>query len=228
MVDGGKRRFLILVVLVIVLMGVGFLLKPDLHPLMSWLRALPLLYSACAFVLIYIGLSFFFLLAKDMLWIVGAMIFGVAGSTVLICISEYANACILFCFSRKLGRAYVERSLRGRFGTFDATLGKSNFFWLLLLRATPVIPYRFLDMGCGLTAIPFLRYMTAVVLGTPIKTFWMQYILFQVGEGLYHNPSVLVGFFLQHTQFLFINFLYLFIIVLVAIGISRKGKRHAC
>jgi uncharacterized membrane protein YdjX (TVP38/TMEM64 family) len=225
--DRSKNRFLILIFVICALSLAGFWLKPDLKPAISWLRSIPVLYSVPAFLVIYVGLSFFFLLAKDLLWIVGAVLFDVVGSTVLICIGEYINACILFNLSRFMGRGYVEQSLKGKLGAFDSSLGKCNFFWLFLLRATPVIPYRFLDIGAGLTAIPFSRYMLAVVFGTPIKTFWIQYILRKVGEGLYQNPSVLVQLFLQNKQLLLVNFVYLLLMIFVAVGISQKGRRHA-
>lgn len=226
--DRSKNRFLILIFFILVFSLAGFLLKPDLKPVISWLRSIPVIYSAPAFLVIYVGLSFFFLLAKDLLWIVGAALFDVLGSTVLICIAEYINAFILFHLSRFMGRGYVEQSLKGKLSAFDQSLGACSFFWLFLLRATPVIPYRFLDIGAGLSGIPFSRYMLAVVLGTPIKTFWMQFILYKVGEGLYRDPFILVQLFLHNKQLLLINLLYFFLIGLVAVGISQKGRRHAC
>ncbi|HNX81130.1 MAG TPA: VTT domain-containing protein [Candidatus Omnitrophota bacterium] len=225
--DRSKNRFLLFILLIVVLWLTGFWFKPDLKPVVSWLRSVPAVYSVPAFLVVYVGSSFFFLLAKDLLWIVGAVLFDVAGSTVLICIGEYINAAILFNLSRFMGRGYVAGSLQGRYSAFDRSLSSCNFFWLFLVRATPVIPYRFLDLGVGLTGIPFPRYMLAVVLGTPLKTFWMQYILYKVGEGFYQDPGIFVKIFLQNKQLLLINFLYFLLMILVAVGISQKGRRHA-
>lgn len=70
-----------------------------------------------------------------------------------------------FFISRRLGRAVVERRLRGRFQSLDAALATRGFWTVLLFRLVPIVPYEALNYAAGLSRIRFHHYWTATILG---------------------------------------------------------------
>ena len=91
-----------------------------------------------------------------------------------------------------------------------------------MFRAAPLIPYRFLDLAAGLTAMPFRRYIIAVSLGTPFKMFWIQYIIYAVGTSVLSDPQVLMNYFLNNKPLLIFSFIYIILVAMVLYKISKK------
>ncbi len=198
-------------------------LPVDIQALQRSLSAFPLAISAVLYVILYVIITFFIFFSKDLFWFMGAFLFGPFMSAALICIAEVINAFILFHISRLLGRGYVEKRLSGRYHKLDEKLGKINLFWLFVLRAAPLIPYRFLDLASGLTNMPFRKYLIAVIFGTPIKMFWIQYIIYSVGKSIFNDPAVLMEYFLNHKILLFIGFGYIILIIMAVVKMFKRS-----
>jgi uncharacterized membrane protein YdjX (TVP38/TMEM64 family) len=79
-----------------------------------------------------------------------------------------------------------------------------------------------MDLAAGLTKISFRKYLLAVIIGSPVKIFWIQYVLSGVGKSILNNPYVLVEYFLNNKFFLFFSFIYIILVISVAIKISSK------
>jgi uncharacterized membrane protein YdjX (TVP38/TMEM64 family) len=198
-------------------------LGPEIEArLEAGLRAMPLFLGAAVFLLAYVAVTFFFWLAKDIFWIAGALFFGAFFSACLVFFAEAANALILFSLARYLGRGYAQKISGNRLGALERKLSGMNFFWLFALRATPLVPYRFMDLAFGLTGLPLKRYIAAVLLGSPIKIFWIQYILAALGKSVFRGPQVMVDYFLRHQQFLWFSLLYALLVFIVAIRIGKR------
>lgn len=215
--------FLVLVATLFLLWYLGRFFNLDTQYLQGALARFPLSLRGLTFIILYVAVTFFVFFSKDFFWLAGALLFGALTSTLLIFISELINAFILFFLARFLGRAYVDKRMSGRYRKLDERLSGVHFFWLFLMRAVPLIPYRFLDLAAGLTRIRFRRYLAACILGTPLKTFWMQSILASIGDNIYKNPSAVVEYFLDHQALLFLSFLYILGVILVALRMARKG-----
>lgn len=188
------------------------------------LSEFPLAISAPLYIILYVVVTFFIFFSKDLFWLMGALLFGPFLSATLICIAEAINAFILFYISRLLGRAYVEKKLSGRYHRLDEKLGSISLFWLLVLRAAPLIPYRFLDLVSGLTKLRFRKYLIAIIFGTPIKMFWIQYIIYSVGKSIFNDPAVLREYFLNHKILLFLGFGYIILIIMALVKIFWRNK----
>lgn len=217
-----KTKFLVLLIGIFLLwyLGRSFPVKPE--GLQKSLERLPVIYSGIIFVVLYVVVTFFIWFSKDILKIVGALLYGAALSTLFIWAAEVANAFILFHLGRYLGRGFVQDSLKGKFHSLDTKLAKVNFFWLLVFRAVPLVPFRFMDLGLGLTKISFGRYLIVVILGSPLRIFWVQYILSGVGAGIFRSPNLLVEY-LMANKFLFsFSLTYLGLVALVALKIKFK------
>ncbi len=183
------------------------------------------IFSSLVYVVLYVVVTFFVFFSKDAFYIAGALLFGPWISTALVFISEALNAVILFYLARSLGRVFVERMFGDKYKRSQELLGKISFFWLFLFRATPLIPYRFLDLAAGLTTISLRKYMAAVIIGSPIKILLVQYTASALGENLFTDPTKIIEYFLsrQNQIVMFSSLVY---IVLVALVIFKIRKRE--
>ena len=215
-------KFLILIVMLVLVFVLGRYFHIDLERTESFLRKFPLAFSGIIFVCLYVVVTFFFWLSKDIFKLVSAFLFGAYISTLLIFIAEAINATVLFSLSRFLGRQFVQGRLgRSRSG-LDRKLAATNFLWLFLFRATPLIPFRFLDLAAGLTDISFRRYMAAVAVGSPLRIFWVQYVLAGAGRGIFKNPQALVDYLSLNKAAFAFSFIYLVLVVFVVIKLKRE------
>jgi uncharacterized membrane protein YdjX (TVP38/TMEM64 family) len=196
--------------------------RVDTRDLQAALSHFPLFYRGVLYVVLYVVVTFFLFFSKDIFWVTGALLFGAALSTLFICIAETINAFILFFLARRFGRAFVEKRISKKYRHLDEKLGRISFFWLFIFRAAPLIPYRFLDLGAGITSIHFPKYLAAVILGSPIKMFWIQYILYGVGKNIFTNPQMLVEYFLYNRALMYFSFIYIVMIVMVVLKLRSK------
>lgn len=215
---------MILVISLLLIWLLGRYLKVDAEAIQRSLEGFPLIYSALIYIALYVIVSFFVFFSKDLFWLIGAILYGPFVSTLFICIAETINAAILFYLSRSLGRNYVARSLTGKYRNFDQRLSGISFLWLLIFRAAPLIPYRVLDLAAGLTEIKFRKYILAVILGSPIKMFWIQYILFAVGKNIFNDFSLMASYFSQNTALLISSLIYIILVIAVIVKVKRIAK----
>jgi uncharacterized membrane protein YdjX (TVP38/TMEM64 family) len=115
----------------------------------------------------------------------------------------------------------VEKALKGKFSRFYEKLENINLGWIVLLRLLPFIPYRVLDVSFGLSKVSFRKYITAVILASPPRIFWIQIILASVG-GFY--PEKIMKFYQDNPQFSLFIFLYLVISLIFAFALKKKLK----
>ncbi len=143
-------------------------------------------------------------------------------------IAEIINATILFHLSRKLGRGFVEDKLKGTLARLDEKIASSGFWGVFALRIVPLVPFRFLDLAAGLTKISFRNYLTAVIFASPLRIFWIQFILAAIGQQLLDNKSigeVLPTFihYLESNTFVFVwSFTYIVTAIFLAWWLKRK------
>jgi uncharacterized membrane protein YdjX (TVP38/TMEM64 family) len=214
--------FLILVFSLFLLWYLGRFLHLDIQAIRKPIENLPLFVSSLVFVALYVAVTFFVFFSKDIFYLAGALVFGPYLSALLIYISEALNACILFYCSRYLGRKFVRDSLSGKYQRLDERLGGVSLFWLFIFRAAPLIPYRFLDIAAGLTRMKFRKYFAAVLLGSGLKIFWIQFILYGAGESVLSDPSALTGYFLNNQPVFLFSLLYLVLVGMVIYKIRKK------
>ncbi|MBN2831585.1 MAG: TVP38/TMEM64 family protein [Candidatus Omnitrophica bacterium] len=217
-----ELRFFIFVLALLLLWYLSLYLKIDIPALTNSLSGLPLIVSFVFYILLYVAVTFFIFFSKDIFWLTGALLFGPYLSALLICIAELINACILFNIARFLGRGYVERKLSQRYSFLDGKLSSLNILWLIIFRAAPLVPYRFLDLAAGLTGMRFRKYFVAVLLGTPLKIFWVQYIIYAVGKSVLSDSQALTEYFLNNKPLFLFSFIYIILLILVIFKMLRK------
>ena len=221
--ENSTLRFVALIGILVLCWYAGRYFEIDTAFYKSWLLQFPLFISGLIFVLLYVGVTFFAWLAKDLFKIIGAFVFGAYLSTFLIWIAEMFNAAILFHLSRNLGRGFVESKLKRKEGGLNRKIEGSGFWGIFALRAVPLIPYRFLDLACGLTKISFAKYFLIVVVGSPPRIFWIQFILAGIGEAFLKDPNALTKYLMENNAVFLWSFLYVIAAIVIVIRWNKKG-----
>jgi uncharacterized membrane protein YdjX (TVP38/TMEM64 family) len=215
------RKFILLIACLFLFLVIGHFLSIDERWCKSLLTETPLVVSGIIFIVFYVVFtSLIWLGPKDFFRITAALIYGAYVSTLLVYISEVINAFIFFTLSRKLGRDFVEGKLRGRMRRMDEMTAATGFWWIFAMRLF-IVPFRFLDMGCGLSKISFTKYFSIVLMATPFRLFLFQYLL-TLGFETLRNPSLLAEHFLENPWVLWTNFVYLAGAVIVLFLLRRK------
>jgi len=219
-----REKFLLLILIILFLSILGRYFKFDPNSLRFHLSKYPLIISGIIFVILYVVVTFFIWLSKDVFRITSAFLFGANLSTILVWISEVINAFILFHFSRFLGKEFVEKKISTeKFSYYQKILEKRrSFLSLFILRAVPLVPFRFLDMFMGLTPISFKRYLLVVLLGSPIRIYWLQYILASLGMAIFRKPEELIYFLITHKIIFILTLIYVILVIVLSFKIIPK------
>lgn len=216
--------FLLLLVFFVITWVAGRFFAVDVESYRRFLLKFPLIYSAAIFVILYVLVSFFLWFTKDIFKVIGGLLFGAYLSTLLVWLAEMFNATILFNLARALGRDFVKGTLKGAGENLDKRIGRAGFWGIFSLRIIPLVPFRFLDVLAGLTGLRFRDYLLAAILGSPLRIFWLQYILSAVGEGIFKEPQMLSRYLLQNPFIFILSFGYFIAAVILAVILKKPLK----
>lgn len=220
----GRLKFILLILILICFIILGMKYKITPQYLQEKLYEFPPVIMAIIFIVLYVAVTFFIWFSKDVFRLVAAFIFGAIFSTLFVWIAEVINAAVLFCFSRYMGRKFIEEQMsQEAILKWQERLGRrAGFFSLLLLRAIPLVPFRFFDLFMGLSPVSFRKFILVVILGSPLRIFWLQYILAAIGRNIFQGPQVLVSYILANKGVFLASLIYL--ILAVFLGYRLGGK----
>lgn len=231
-----KFSIFVLFILCATVIGWNLIFKLDYYKALLD-RVSPVI-SGFIFILLYVGLTFFIWIGpKDVMRMVGALLYGAYGSTLFVTIAEMINAIVLFHFSRNMGRAFIVEKAKLFKKDFDQGEWDPSVLGILALRINPLFPLRFLDLGYGLTRVPFKKYYRAVLLSTPFRVFLIQYMLaavgldffYQIAERgvmpLFRDPFLLYESLEGHYPYLLYSVAYVLAVgVISIIAMVAKGR----
>lgn len=220
-ISNPKLKLLILLIIIIIIILINNFSWVDTAMIENWFKPISLPLAIAIFIFLYVVGTFFIWYLKDILKLIGAILFGPYLSTLLICLSETVNAFIFFWLSRILGKDFMEKYLRGNFKNNYENLAKINFGWVFLLRSIPLVPFRILDIIFGLSKISFKKYLLAVILASPPRIFFFQFILAAVKGFSLEKISIFTA---KNPIIFLITFLYIGLSCLVAFTIRKKLK----
>ncbi len=214
-------RFILLVVCIIFFLSIGSFFHIDETAYKSLLTGTPLVFSGIIFILLYVGVtSFIWWGPKDFFRLTSAVIYGPYISTVLTYIAELINAAIFFNLSRRLGRGFVENGLKGRMRQLDRATADTSFWWIFLMRLF-IVPFRLLDLGCGLTGISFKKYFLIVAFASPFRLFLFQYVL-AMGVEMIRDPVQWAEHLIENPFILWFSLAYLIGTVIMVFLLKKK------
>ncbi|MFO8052362.1 MAG: VTT domain-containing protein [Candidatus Omnitrophota bacterium] len=214
-------RFLLLVALIILLISLGQFFSIGQKEVSSFFQQFCLPWASVLFIFLYIVGTFFIWYLKDPLKIIGALLFGAYLSTFFIYLAEIVNAYIFFKISKSGGEAFLEKKLKGKSKKVYEKIGNLNLGWIFLVRAVPLIPYRVLDLGFGLTKLSFRKYLLVVLLASLPRIFWIQFILASMKGFSFQKAA---GYFLENKLIFLVSIIYFIFTLIVAFILRRKMK----
>jgi len=138
------------------------IMNPDLfrHWISQFGPAGPFLY-----ILLYAANTVTLLPPIGILSLAAGLAFGPLIGFVSIMAGAMLGTALTFMISRRLGRGFVEKRLKGRFKSLDEKLGSKGFATVLFFRLVPIVPYEPLNYMSGLSKIRFRDYWLATFLG---------------------------------------------------------------
>jgi len=125
------------------------------------------IYGPIIFIFLYIIATLFFLPATP-LTLASGFIFGSVFGTLYTVIGASIGAMIAFLFARFLGKDFVDKLLKKKFGklaAYDKKLEKNGFLTTLFLRLVPLFPFNGLNFALGITKTKFRHFSLATVIG---------------------------------------------------------------
>ena len=218
-----RIQFTLLALVLVILIGVGFLFDFEETAWVAYFQQLPLPLAGIIFIGAYVGLTSVAWLAKDLLRVVAALVFGPYWSTLFIWIGELANSVVFFHMSRKLGRAYIAEKFHLKETKLESFGGKGGVWHIFLLRSMPLVPFKVLDLGYGLTSVTFRKYCLVTAVAMPAWIFWFQLIYAALGSSVL-DPARLMDYLIQNITLIRLGFIYLALSAVAMILLRKKIK----
>ncbi len=213
----------------------GRIFKVDVTSIQNLLSGYPLALSGSIFVILYVGTTTFIWFGpKDVLRIASAILFGALVSTLFVWIGEMINAAVMFHLSRILGREYVQQKFRVRSQELDRMKDNSSFLGVFAWRINPLVPFRLMDLGFGLTKISFRKYFIVIFGISFFRILWLQFIIAGIGVNLLKDIGAMQEYFYSNPKIIYYSVVYFLVVIVVTIAAivarslkKRKAKKHA-
>ncbi|HPN88242.1 MAG TPA: VTT domain-containing protein [Candidatus Omnitrophota bacterium] len=219
-------KFFLFFIIIAILLFLGKSVHVDLKAYQQFIQQFSPVLAGIIFIILYIFLTTFIWFGpKDILRIVAALLFGPGLSTLFVWLGELGNCIIFFHISRYLGRDFIAQKFKISQDDLEKTKKTKSALGLIALRLNPLVPFRFLDIGVGLSEVSFKKYFFIALVFSPFRIFWIQYIIAGVGEGYFQNPMIAFDYFQRNPAVTLGSFFYfgvIFILSFIAIMVRRK------
>ena len=219
-------KFFLLIFLIIIFLAVGRFFHFDIDSFKAFLSQFPPWITWIIYIVVYVVVTFFIWLGpKDVFRITAAAVYGALISTLLVYTAEMINCLVLFTFSRRLGRSFVESKLKGKMRRVDEAIADTSFWSIFFLRFFPIIPFRFLDLGFGLTKISLRKYFVISLISSPLRIFFNLFFL-SLGTEFILDPFKLQEYLLEHPHIMYLGFGYVASSLFMIFILKRKWKKN--
>ncbi len=219
-------KFFLLIFLIIFFLAIGSFFHFDVDSFKTFLSQFPPWITWIIYIVLYVVVTFFIWLGpKDVFRIAAAVIYGALISTLLVYTAEMFNCLVLFTLSRKLGRSFVESKLKGKMRRVDEAIADTSFWSIFFLRFFPIIPFRFLDLGFGLTKISLRKYFVISLISSPLRIFFNLFFL-SLGTEFILNPFKLQEYLWEHPYIMYLGFGYVVSSLFIIFILKRKWKKN--
>jgi uncharacterized membrane protein YdjX (TVP38/TMEM64 family) len=171
---------------VLLVLCLGWLLLPLrqwIEALQSWLLGLGL-WGVCVFAIILIVMTF--LPAPDWpLPVAAGYVYGFWAFPLTYTSIAFASV-LAFLAARYLLRDKIRSFLnrRPKYRSIDKAVAEDGWQVVVLMRLSPIVPFNLQNYALGVTAIPFLQYLTATLIGiVPGIAIYVYFGIFVKGLG---------------------------------------------
>src|SRR3990172_2955939 len=187
-----KKKLLMIIGLAVILVAAFFLVREsgigfkNLTP--SKIREYLLSFGMVKGALVYLAIP------PTLYTFAGGFTFGPIWGTVLTVTGATLNASLCFLIARALGKDFVEKISKGKFGKLNERLRDSGFKTLLLIRTSPVgPPFDLVSYASGVLRIPFWSHFVATMVGVIPAVAVYSYFGGSITKG---GLTILIAFFL--------------------------------
>ena len=216
-----KKKLLMIIGLAVILVAAFFLVREsgigfkNLTPskIREYLLSFGMVKGALVYLAIYtFSIRPFVPIPPTLYTFAGGFTFGPIWGTVLTVTGATLNASLCFLIARALGKDFVEKISKGKFGKLNERLRDSGFKTLLLIRTSPVgPPFDLVSYASGVLRIPFWSHFVATMVG----------VIPAVAVYSYFGGSITIG----GLTILIAFFLVVVISILVPWYIKRRNKQ---
>lgn len=198
-----KKKLLMIVGLAVILVAAVFLVREsgiefkNLTPskIREYLLSFGMVKGALVYLAIYtFSIRPFVPIPPTLYTFAGGFTFGPIWGTVLTVTGATLNASLCFLIARALGKDFVEKISKGKFGKLNERLKDSGFKTLLLIRTSPVgPPFDLVSYASGVLRIPFWSHFVATMVGVIPAVAVYSYFGGSITKG---GLTILIAFFL--------------------------------
>jgi len=198
-----KKKLLMIIGLVVILVAAVFLVREsgigfkNLTPskIREYLLSFGMVKGALVYLAIYtFSIRPFVPIPPTLYTFAGGFTFGPIWGTVLTVTGATLNASLCFLIARALGKDFVEKISKGKFGKLNERLRDSGFKTLLLIRTSPVgPPFDLVSYASGVLRIPFWSHFVATMVGVIPAVAVYSYFGGSITKG---GLTILIAFFL--------------------------------
>jgi len=121
--------------------------------------------TVMTFIGIYFAQTSFAFPGGAILSLAAGFLFGTLLGTLYINIGATSGAAIVFLAARYLFHDAVERKFGERLASFQEGFKQNAFSYLVTIRLIPIFPFFLINLGCSLTRIRLVTYVTATAVG---------------------------------------------------------------
>jgi len=198
-----KKKLLMIIGLAVILVAAVFLVREsgiefkNLTPskIREYLLSFGMVKGALVYLAIYaFSIRPFVPIPPTLYTFAGGFTFGPIWGTVLTVTGATLNASLCFLIARALGKDFVEKISKGKFGKLNERLRDSGFKTLLLIRTSPVgPPFDLVSYASGVLRIPFWSHFVATMVGVIPAVAVYSYFGGSITKG---GLTILIAFFL--------------------------------
>lgn len=198
-----KKKLLMIIGLAVILVAAVFLVREsgiefkNLTPSKTreYLLSFGMVKGALVYLAIYtFSIRPFVPIPPTLYTFAGGFTFGPIWGTVLTVTGATLNASLCFLIARALGKDFVEKISKGKFGKLNERLKDSGFKTLLIIRTLPVgPPFDLVSYASGVLRIPFWSHFVATMVGVIPVVAVYSYFGGSITKG---GLTILIAFFL--------------------------------
>jgi uncharacterized membrane protein YdjX (TVP38/TMEM64 family) len=159
------KIFILIVALSLLLYGI-FADEISIEALRGNIRGFGI-WAPLVFIILY-ALGTIFIPSTPFMLVAG-ILFGLKYGLIYTLISGFISSVLLFSFSRKLGKPWVESIVRkkdlGFIEKYNKRLGSGGVIDLIVLRMMPIMPFNILNIIMGISKISLRNYIIGTMIG---------------------------------------------------------------
>ena len=138
--------------------------------LTTWVETEPTT-AAIAYVAFYVTLVLFLIPGPFFATLVGGVLFGPIGGTLLTVLGATGGAVLVFIITKTVAGTFMEKWVGKRVQPFVAGFKRNELNYMFVLRLIPLFPFSFITVSAAILGVKFRNFFLATVFGIVPATY---------------------------------------------------------